>query len=225
MRVLLVSSPGAGGPAHWSHDVAATLAAVLQRAAASVHWLAVAHGRQPLAPAPPGVAREILPMPRVRPAHVADANTHLPVELALTARLRAAPAAVVVHVGLGAGGSPNVPWLADRLGAPAFVIARAAEVACHRADLLPGDDAPCGEAAAGERCLRCCPRGWRYRGNARALLARTDLLAASLLASTALFVPGEAHVAPLVALGVPRRTIVVGTAPHAVAARLLGVHA
>jgi hypothetical protein len=221
MGLVVVSSPGAGGPPHWSHAAAAAIAALARRSGAPVHWLAVAHAGQQLPAAPDGVERRVLDVPHARPAHVATASRHLPTELELTALLRQQPASTVLHAGIGAGGSPNVPWLADRLGAPAFALARGVEVVCHRADLLPPGGAACPDAAVPQQCSRCCPAGWGRRGNAHALLARSDLLAASLLAATAVFVPGETDVAALIAFGVPRRALTIGVDPQHVATRLL----
>jgi hypothetical protein len=154
-------------------------------------------------------------------ARVGAEHACLPAELALAQALRAEPRSVVVHVGLGARGSPNLCWLGDRLGAPCFAVVRAAEVVCHRGDLVDRLGAPCREFADPVRCRRCCASMLR-RPHPSAFQGRSDLLAASLLACRAVFVADDADTATLVAFGVPAAAVVVTAEAAAIAARLDG---
>ncbi len=222
MAVALVSSPGRGDGTHWSHASAAHVATRLVAAGRAVTWLAAVAGRRPppLPQAPSGVERRVLPLrTRVALHRVAACNRHLELELELTALLRRQPDCAVVHFGVGANGSPNVNWLADRLGSPAFAVVRAAEVLCLRGDLVHASGERCASFLEPERCRRCIASRWR-RANAGAVRARNDLIAASLLASTAVFVADEADVDPLLAFGVPRRSLEVAPDLDVVAARI-----
>jgi hypothetical protein len=222
VTAVVVSSPGRDGAgAHWSHDAAAAIARDLAAAGHRVHWLAAVRVGEPLPDQPAAVERTVLAVRAAALHRVDRAHRHLALEVALTALLRAHPAAPVVHVGAGAGGSPNVAWLADRMGSPAFAVVRAAEVVCRRGDLVDATGAPCERFLDASRCARCCSRSPLQRARAAALLARSDLLAASLLACTAVLVPRASDVESLVAFGVPRRALVVGAAAEAVAARVL----
>ncbi|MGB3968073.1 MAG: hypothetical protein WBO45_15160, partial [Planctomycetota bacterium] len=182
-----------------------------------------ARAGQPLPPAPPGVdlqAMALRPPPGV--ARVAADNRHLAVELALTAAARATRLSAVVHVGVGARGSPNVCWLAERLGVRCFAIARAEEVVCHRGDLMFADGSPCREFTDVERCRRCCTTSWWSRPPADAFRNRGDLLAASLMATETVFVRDANDRERLVAFGLAANAITLGQEPGAIAARLLG---
>lgn len=221
MHVVIVSSPGCGPLPHWSHATAAAVATRLVARADTVSWLAVVRGAADAGPSPASVERHVFPMRAPgRTADVAGQNRHLPLELALTHALRTTAARAVVHVGVGARGSPNVNWLADRLGAAAFAVARASEVVCHRGDLVDRERRACAEFLDPERCGRCCTDVWWRRARADDFRNRSDLLAGSLLASAAVFVPGDDDVRRLVDFGLPPRALRVGDGPDVIAAHI-----
>lgn len=143
-------------------------------------------------------------------------------EVALASHLRAQPAAAVVHVGAGARGTPNVCWLAERMGSEPFAIVRAAEIVCHRGDLVDATGAACHDATRAERCRRCCAASWWRTPWSDELPNRSDLLAGSLAVAAAVFVGSADDVAPLQAFGANPRTLVVGAEVPAIAARVLG---
>jgi hypothetical protein len=227
MRIVLVSSPGTGTTSHWSHASAAEVATLLAAMNAHVQWFAVMRpGQSP--PAVGAVSRgavevqtcEMPVVPGV--AKVAADNCHLPIEIVLTAALRAGPIHAVAHVGAGARGSPNIGWLADRLGVRSFAIARAAEVVCHRGDLVHRDGAPCTSFLDAERCRHCCTTSrWFGRPAADDFRNRNDLLAASLSVAEAVFVPAAVDRDQLLAFGVSERAVVIEAQAAAIAARLL----
>ncbi len=220
VRTIVVSSPGTSAALHWSHSCAAELASWLARHGAHVEWLAAVRVGQELPPAAPGAAAIVMPaVPAVSRAG-AD-NRHLAIELALTRSLRRAPAHAVVHVGAGARGSPNVCWLAERMGSRPFAVVRSPEVVCHRGDLVHASGARCDEFLDAARCRRCCTVSWWSRARAGAFRSRTDLLAASLLAAAAVFVPTPEDMAPLVAFGVAERSLQVSVDPAVIGARVL----
>ena len=127
MHVVLVSSPGPGTEVHWSHAVAGELATRLRARGDGVRWLAMVRPGQRLASPATIVSPTFVVMPALRALpRVAAESQLLAVENVLTRALREVGPAVVVHVGIGARGSPNVPWLAERMGATAFAFARAA---------------------------------------------------------------------------------------------------
>lgn len=123
--------------------------------------------------------------------------------------LREQAAATVVHIGAGARGSPNLVWLADRMGSCAFAVVRATEVVCHRGDLIDHRGTACTNYLAPDHCRRCCAGGWWRRPPAVAFANRADLLAGSLLAARTVFVAAAADVGPLVAFGLSERSVVV----------------
>ena len=220
MPFVLVSSPGCDAAPHWSHAFARELAALLVAAGDAVTWLAPWRSGQPRPAAVPGVELEIVPTgrPEALPL-VAAASRGLPMELVLTRCLRRSAEATVVHVGAGARGSPNVAWLAERLGAPVAAVVRGAEVVCHRGDLVDREAHACAEFLDAARCRRCCA-GWWRAPRVSDLQNRSDLLAASLAACRAVFVPVERDVAMLTAFGVAARSLVVAASAAAVAAGL-----
>jgi len=221
VHAVLVSSPGAEPAPHWSHAAAADLAAAFAARGVRVTWLAVPRLGQVLPPAGAAVARETIAMPsRPSLAGVARETSHLALERRLTQVLRDASAAVVVHVGLGARGSPNVCWLAERLGALPSAVVHAAEVVCHRGDLVDHRGAPCGEFLQPDRCRQCC-RGALRLPAADAFRNRSDLLAASLLACRNVFVPAPPDVAQITAFGVTARALVADATADTVVGRLL----
>jgi hypothetical protein len=143
-------------------------------------------------------------------------------ERALVRSLRAEPAACVLHVGAGAGGSPNVAWLADRMGSLAFAVVRSAEIVCQRGDLVDASGAPCGCFDDAARCRRCCTSVWRRRPRADDFRNRWDLLLAGLAVAEAVFADDEAGAERLVGLGVGRRRIVASHCPRRIVPRVLG---
>lgn len=222
IRAVVVSSPGRG-ELHWSHAAAAGLAKALQSRGVTVDWFAAVRPGQE----PPAIDRgprpQLFLLPAAPPlARVAAAHGHLAIETAMTRALRTAPAAAVVHVGLGASGSPNVGWLAERLGSPVFAVVRAAEVVCHRGDLIDATGASCTSFLDPERCRRCCASTRWSTPRVADLQGRTDLLAASLGVATAVFVRDAADAPVLTAFGVPVRAIAVTADVDAIAARVLG---
>lgn len=205
VNLLVVSAPGTGSERHWSLVEAAEFVAAARAEGASVEWLCAL---------PDGVSQ---PDAATCFRHAADAphgrvaknSADVPLERALTARLREVPTTVVVNFGLGARGTPNVPWLADRLGSPAFAVVRAAEVACARGDLVDRDGAPCSQWDDPERCAWCVRvRGWlRRRPRVAELQSRVDLCVASLQVCRAVFVRDADRVPMLDALGIPLRRV------------------
>lgn len=226
MRVVLVSSPGdpAGAPAagHWSHAAAADLARVLLVSGAHVEWFRVAHDGDDLPPPPPGTqmhAFAVRPFPLHR---VAAANDAMPVEIALNRSLRAHHANVVVHLGAGARGSPNIAWIANRMGSVAHAIVRATEVVCHRGTLVDADNRPCTIADDAERCRSCCSRSWLQRARAFDFVDRLDLLVGSLVLAAGVFVASAAEAERLAGVGVPRTSLVTTHDVQEIAARIAG---
>ena len=221
MRIVVVSSPGTGPEPHWSHAAAAACGGVLAAAGHDVVWFAVARAGQGLPTPPAGVElRGMPPLPRRPLTAVAADSADVPLEGALARSLREQPPAAVVHFGAGARGTPNVAWLAERMGSRAFVVARAAEVVCHRGNRIDRDGVPCTEFLEPARCRRCCAGAWWRTPRADDFRNRGDLLAGSLLAADAVFVLEPADVAPLVAFGVPVAGIVIAPAPTDIAARI-----
>lgn len=227
MRAVLSSSPGPGPGAHRSHAEAGAVAAALVAAGCEVLWFPVVGARDEV-PAPlPGLAG-FSPVVWWRPPlRRVGANASDPLsERQLAAELRAHPAAVVVQCGVGAGGSPNLLWLAERMGCPAFAIARAAEVLCARGDLVHATGAACVVADDAERCRRCMSPSWWGRPAAAEFPNRRELLLADLQACRVVFVPAADDAARLEAAGVPRRLLQVtdpAGAPAALAAAVASV--
>ncbi|HEX5051478.1 MAG TPA: hypothetical protein VFZ65_06870 [Planctomycetota bacterium] len=222
MRIVVVSSPGAGTSVHWSHAAALELARVLLLGGARVEWLAAATPGHELPLALPGVVAGAVSTCATTPVHRVTAGmTDLELEVALSRSLRSRPAHAVVHFGTGARGSPNVLWLADRLGSAVFAVVRAAEVVCQRGDLVDFAGEPCPVFDDPERCRRCCgPSRWS-RPRTVEFRNRIDLLAGGLLVTKAVFVPDPADVQPLVTAGVPRHLLVPTHTASAIADRVL----
>ena len=144
VQIVLVSSPGSGEAPHWSHELASEFARLAIGRGATVRWMAALHPGQPVPPGEPGV-QVFAHQERSKFAwhQVADSQLDVPLEMAVMDCLRAEPLSVVVHIGLGAQGSPNVLWLADRLGSRTFACVRGVELVCHRGDLLDRDKRIC----------------------------------------------------------------------------------
>lgn len=220
MHAVLVSSPGSGGGVHWSHAFAGSLAGLLRARGDDVTWLAVSRADPQLVVAPGSEAPKLVRMPpEAALSHVAAESRLLAIEAEVARVLRVAGRAAVVHVGIGARGSPNLGWLTERMGGVAFAVARAAEVVCHRGDLVDRDGRVCHEFLDPARCQRCCAGRWR-RPHAVDFANRSDLLVASLQACRSVFVPTAADAEGLTAFGVSPRAIVVTADPASVAARL-----
>lgn len=216
---MLVSSPGDPPSGHWSHATAAELARVLRVSGAGVEWFRV--GRADAAEAAPGVLVHDIAH-RERPLHdVRSANDDPVLEAALARSLRVRPATAVVHVGAGARGSPNVLWLADRMGGAAFAVVRGAELVCHRGTLVHARGMPCSDFQDAHRCQQCCTLSWWRRPRARAFQDRQDLLVGSLCVAAAVFVATPHDAERLATFGVPKRLLVMTHDATAIAVRLL----
>ena len=222
MRVVLVSSPGASSELHWSHGAAAELARLLVLKGANVQWLPVTYVGQDLPPIPPAVHVRATHHEKPTPLHlVTKGRTDTSLEILLTRSLRECPAHAVVHLGVGARGSPNVLWIADCMGSAPIAVLRAAEVVCQRGDLIHATGVACSKFDDAERCRLCCRASWWGHPHRTELLNRSDLLAAGLLAAETVFVPTQDDAGLLVASGVPQRTIVADWEPQAIAGRVL----
>jgi hypothetical protein len=223
-HVFVVSSPGPGPGRHWSHDFAAALTALCRQRGAAVAWAPVLRRGQTLPPDLAASAAEVFVADvSAGAARVAADHRHLPIERVLTQALRNEPSTIVVHAGVGARGSPNLLWLAERLGSTAFAVARGAEIVCHRGDLVDRAGSPCGDFTTPERCQRCCRAVWR-RPSADDFRTRADLLVASLLSSRSIVVPADADVELLMAMGVPRQSCVVCPGAEGVVGLLFDQH-
>lgn len=221
MQVLLISSPGAGPGPHWSHAAASALQTALHAAGAQTHWFAAAD-----ATSAPGRGTDeeftLLEVPR-RALHKVTAGTeHSDLEIELTRALRRRPADAVVHLGVGARGSVNVLWLADRMGSAPFAVARASEIVCQRGDLIDDRAQACASFEDADRCRACCAASWLRRARADEFRNRLDLLVVGLQVCSAVFVPAEPDAAMLERIGVPRRVLLAGPLDAtAIAARIL----
>lgn len=216
MRIVLVSSPGSGPGPHWSQDAAAALATALRAGGADLRWFCCT-ARPDTAPP----AAEAVPLRRPpRVARVAAGLQHTELEVAVTRALRALPTDAVVHLGAGAGGSPNVGWLATRMGSRAFAVVRSDEVVCQRGDLVHATGTPCERFDDAERCRACCARGVLFGPRADDLRNRRDLLLAGLVVADAVFVEDEAGRARLTACGLAARHLHASHDVATIAARL-----
>ena len=202
--------------------MAADLARALLVGRASVEWFRVAHAGASLPPPTPGLCLQERRTPVVPVHRVERANEDVGLEVALTRSLRARPAAAVVHLGVGARGSPNVLWMADRMGSAAVAVLRSEELLCQRGDLVHSSGRRCETFDDAARCRQCCaPSNWRRPGTS-AFLGRWDLLFGGLSCAAAVFVPDEADCERLATAGVPRRLLAAPADAAAIAARLLG---
>ncbi|MCB9877987.1 MAG: hypothetical protein H6835_10340 [Planctomycetes bacterium] len=204
MQVVVVRSPGLGAAPHWSAGFADELGQLLAARGDAVRQLLPGRPEQAALPA----------------AAVAAGNCDMQLECDLTTALREWPQAAVVHVGVGARGTPNVLWIADRLGSRAIACARGDELVCARGDLRDRDGLPCAEFVDAARCRRCCTTSWRRRPHLPDLQNRTDLCVASLLVAELTFVRDDVDRQRLASLGLPAARMVIGLTPAAVAARL-----
>jgi hypothetical protein len=206
MRVVLVSSPGAIAAPHWSHESASALLRGFRASGADVEWFRSAREGDD-----GGLGNDAATHAwHVRPHRldrVAAANRDPGLERAVSESLRRRPANALVHVGAGARGSPNLLWIAERLGSRSFAVVRSEEVVCHRGDLVDSAGRACATFDDADRCLECCAVSrWRHP-RAGDFSNRWDLLIAGLASAAAVFVRGEADVERLVRVGVPRRIL------------------
>jgi hypothetical protein len=188
VRFVVIDSPGPGPAPHWSAAFVEELAEHLRAAGAGVDRLSA--------------TRPV----RVPLHRVAGRYSDLDAEKALTGLLRENRIDAVLHVGVGAGGSQNLLWLPPRLGFVSVGVVRAAEVLCHRGDLVDRDGAACVDFLDPERCARCCRSGPR-RASAIELEGRLDLAIAGLQNCEVVWLAAEDGLDGLVAAGVPRRLL------------------
>jgi len=211
VQIVVVSSPGLGGQPHWSHEVAGAFARLAVARGATVRWLAGLHAGQPIPPGEAGLQvvahqdRKVYPAGAVNPSQL-DAQ----LELALTECLRLEPLSAVVHFGLGAQGTPNVLWLADRMGSKTFACVRGVELVCHRGDLLDRDKVICTEWSSADRCRWCCSDAAKPKPSSDDMLNRVDLFIAGLATAAGIFVSEADEVDYVTSLGVSAKGIEVG---------------
>lgn len=201
MRVVLLTSPGAVAGLHWSFDHGERLHRALVDAGHVVRWLAPVVAGANVSPA---TAAEILPVAAAPLHRVAAAVLHDDLERELARELRTRPADLVVHLGLGARGSANLLWLADRMGSRTIAIVRAAEILCHRGDRIDERGQACAVIDDPDRCRACCSSGLR-RAPRSAFANRLDLLIGSLQVTTDIFLSSSTDSDLLTQLGLPLR--------------------
>ena len=222
VHLVLVSAPGDGPRPHWSQELAARLAQLATARGARVRWLAALHSGSAPPAAVEGVELLAHPVGPARPVWaVAAHHRDTPIERALTRWLRDEPRSVVVHLGVGARGTPNALWLADRLGSAAHAVARGAELVCVRGDLIDRERQPCARFDDPDRCRWCCSAGLFRRPRADDLRNRTDLLSAGLATALTVSVPDADDARFATALGVAPRRVAVGVEPGALVDRCL----
>lgn len=223
MQIVVVSSPGRGPGPHWSKALTAEFCALSAARGATVRWLAPLHSDEESPAGGDGV--QVLPFRRPRAyklSQVAASQVDVPVERAMTDSLRAEPRSVVVHVGLGGQGAPNVLWLADRLGSRTFACVRGAELVCHRGDLLDRDKRICSDWSDADRCRWCCSTSWWSKPRANDLRNRVDLFLAALITCEAIAVPEEQDVERVTGLGVAAERVQLGSSAEALVAHVFG---
>ena len=211
VQIVLVSSPGAGGAPHWSHELAGDFARLAVAKGATVRWMPALYPGQSLPPAADGV-QVIAHQERskLRLSKVASSQLDGHIESSVTACLREEPLSVVVHIGLGAQGSPNVLWLSDRMGSRTFACVRGIELVCHRGDLFDRDKRMCTDWSDAERCRWCCSTSMFRRPASNDLRNRVDLFIAGMQTCASISVPAEADVAYIEQLGIAGKQIAVG---------------
>jgi len=211
VQILVLSSPGPVASPHWSKDAAEEFCGFAAGRGADVRWLVPLYEEEE-----PPVRRDRVEVAtfraaRGRPLHAVAASQLDPaLERALSESARAAPGCAVVHFGLGAHGSPNLLWLAERLGSRTFASVRGSEVVCHRGDLRDRSRESCREWSDAERCRWCCTTSWWRRPRANDLRNRADLLVAGLLSCEAIAAPSTRDASLVTELGVPSDRLRVG---------------
>lgn len=93
----------------------------------------------------------------------------------LAVAIRAVEPDVVHVVGFASGTSTRLPWVARALGLPCTLEVEAADILCHRGDLVHAAGEPCRLSDHGPNCVACClvpTPGRRGLSRAGALLAR-----------------------------------------------------
>ena len=221
VQIVVVSSPGMGAAPHWSHEVAGDFAHQAVARGATVRWLVALHAGQPIPPGGPGLQvfahkdRLVL-----APNKVAASQLDVPLEVTLSDCLRAEPLSVVVHIGVGGQGTPNVLWLADRLGSRTFACARGAELVCHRGDLLDRDKRLCKDWIDPERCRWCCSTKLFGNPSSNDLRNRADLFIAGFHGCVSISVPTEEDMSMVADLGVARKQIEIGASAEDLIARV-----
>ena len=155
MDFVLLSARGDGPVPHWSRAIADTAAVALAGQGARVYWLC-SLGRHEPEPGPrPGVVIEAV-VGRVPSFRRVRARTSDPaMDVRLARLLRPLVRAVVAHIGFGAPGSVTTLWLAERMGARAVAVVRAAEVLCHRQTLVHAGGQTCTDFSDPGRCREC----------------------------------------------------------------------
>lgn len=221
VQIVVVSSPGMGSAPHWSHEVAGDFARQAVARGATVRWLVALHAGQPIPPGGPGLQvlahkdRKVLTL-----NEVAASQLDVPLEVTLTECLRDEPLSVVVHIGVGGQGSPNVLWLADRLGSRTYACARGVELVCHRGDLLDRDKRLCTNWMDPERCRWCCSTKLLGKPSSNDLRNRGDLFIAGFHACVSISVPTEEDVQLVTDLGVARKQVAIGASAESLIARV-----
>lgn len=198
------------------------LARELLAGGAQVVWFPVVAERAEAPSAPPGIHSFAGSLLRRVPLHRVEAGTlDLPLEAALTRELRARPADAVVQVGVGARGSPNLLWIAERMGIAPFAVVRGSEVVCQRGDLVDAGGVSCVEFRDAARCAGCCSASWWRRARGGDIQNRIELLVAGLQVARRVLVGEEAEANWLEQVGVPRRVLQVTSAPVRVLVEVL----
>lgn len=230
--IVVVSSPGSLPleAAHWSAGFAAELAREAAAMDHDVAWLRPLWSRQrDVVAVGERVTIESFRLRSAPLPAVARSLSSTALERSLTHRLREHPGAPVVHLGVGAGASPNVAWLADRLGSPVVVVADPGELLCRRGDLVDRTGARCARFDDRVRCRWCCS-GWLRRARVPELQNRADAVYSSLAVAAAVMLwPAEAPelaAAACEGLVADRCQVLPSLAPEArraVLARVLGL--
>jgi hypothetical protein len=206
--------------------VAAELARLLLAGGAEVNWIPVVHERDATPVPPKGIQSFGGSLLAPAPLHRIERGTlDLPLESGLTRDLRSRPTDAVVHLGVGARGSPNLLWIADRMGVPPFAIVRAEEIVCQRGNLVDAGGSACVRFEEPGHCGRCCSASWLRRALASEVQNRLELVVASLQVARGVIVRSESDATMLEQVGVPRRSLWVVPPGHEVrelSERLLG---
>jgi hypothetical protein len=222
VQIVVVSSPGQGQESHWSQKLSQEFSQLALGRGVSVCWLAGLHPEMPVPSAQPGLQVIAFQAARTQSvSKVADSQADSALEHKLTQILREYPAAVVLHVGLGGQGTPNVLWISDRLGSRSYACVRGVELVCHRGGLIDRDEKPCTEWLDPDRCRWCCSGSWFSRPSSDDMRNRVDLYYAGLVTTRAILVPTSEDVQYLEGLGLASQKIEVGATAEQLLARVL----